>query len=148
VEPIGCQPLAGLPIVKPRHLLQGTSHGSVPPHWKSSLMDLSLPVTDEDVDRWRRLLATREGLHVGYSAATNVCVASALLSSGQLSPNAVAVTVLCGTGLNTEPQQRRLPYFDGRRAISACVFMARSFARKPDTGPKARAMRVICSALL
>jgi cysteine synthase len=99
VEPVGCQPLAGLPIVKPRHLLQGTSYGSVPPHWKSSLMDLSLPVTDEDVDRWRRLLATREGLHVGYSAAANVCAASALLSSGRLSPNAVAVTVLCDTGL-------------------------------------------------
>ena len=47
VEPIGCQPLAGLPVEKPRHLLQGTSYGSVPPHWDASLMDMSLPVTDD-----------------------------------------------------------------------------------------------------
>lgn len=99
VEPVGCQPLAGLPIEKPRHLLQGTSYGSVPPHWVAGLMDVTLSVTDEDVARWRELLATREGLHVGYSAAANACAASSLLSSGRLPTDAVAVTVLCDTGL-------------------------------------------------
>jgi cysteine synthase A len=99
VEPLGCQPLAGLPIVKPRHVLQGTSYGRVPPHWDADLMDLSLPVDDDDVKQWKQLLATSEGLHLGYSAAANVCAASFLLRSGRLPPDAVAVTVLCDTGL-------------------------------------------------
>jgi len=99
VEPAGCQPLAGLPVTKPRHLLQGTGYGSVPPHWDRSLMDISVPVTDEEVEPWRRLLATREGLHVGYSAAANVCAAAALLVDGRLPVDAIVVTVLCDTGL-------------------------------------------------
>jgi cysteine synthase A len=98
VEPAGCQPLAGLPIDRTRHILQGTSYGAVPPHWNSSLMDMSLPVDDTEVEHWRGMLATREGLHVGYSAAANVCAASALLHSGRLPVDAVAVTVLCDTG--------------------------------------------------
>jgi len=99
VEPEGCQPLAGLLITRHRHLIQGTSYGSVPPHWIGSQMDLSIPVTDEEVERWRRLLATKEGLHVGYSAAANVCATVALLSSGRLAADANAVTVLCDTGM-------------------------------------------------
>lgn len=99
VEPEGCQPLAGLTITKPRHFIQGTSYGSVPPHWIDGLMDLSIPVTDQEVDDWRRALATQEGLHVGYSAAANVAAAAALLRSGRLAADATAVTVLCDTGL-------------------------------------------------
>ena len=99
VEPDGCQPLAGHPVAKPRHLLQGTSYGSVPPHWDDSLMDVSLTVTDEEAEQWRWRLATREGLHVGYSAAANVCACVSLLASGRLAVDAVVATVLCDTGL-------------------------------------------------
>ncbi len=99
VEPLGCQPLAGLSVQKPRHLLQGTSYGSVPPHWDAHLMDASLSVEDDEVEHWKGILATQEGLHVGYSAAANVCATSALLRSGRLPIDAVAVTVLCDTGL-------------------------------------------------
>ncbi|KST60671.1 cysteine synthase [Methylobacterium sp. GXS13] len=99
VEPDGCRPLAGEPVTKPRHVLQGTGYGSVPPHWDAELLDLALSVTDDEAVHWRRLLATREGLHVGYSAAANVCAAAALLASGRLPAVAVAVTVLCDTGL-------------------------------------------------
>ena len=81
------------------HLLQGTGYGSVPPHWDPGLMDLALAVSDDEAARWRRLLATREGLHVGYSAAANACAAASLLASGRLPEDAVAVTVLCDTGL-------------------------------------------------
>jgi cysteine synthase A len=98
VEPAGCQPLAGLIVEKTRHLLQGTSYGSVPPHWDASLMDVSLPVDDDEVEHWRQVVATREGLHVGYSAAANVCAAYGLLRSG-LPVDAVVATVLCDTGL-------------------------------------------------
>ncbi len=99
VEPAGCEPLGGRPVTKPRHLLQGTGYGAVPPHWDAALMNLSIPVTDDDAERWRRLLATREGLHVGYSAAANACAAARLLASGRMPDDAVAVTVLCDTGL-------------------------------------------------
>ena len=99
VEPDGCRPLAGEPVTKPRHVLQGTGYGSVPPHWDPALMDLAVSVADDEAVHWRRLLATREGLHVGYSAAANVCAAAALLASDRLPADAVAVTVLCDTGL-------------------------------------------------
>lgn len=99
VEPEGCRPLAGEPVAKPRHVLQGTGYGSVPPHWDPGLMDLALAVSDDEAAHWRRLLATREGLHVGYSAAANVCAAASLLASGRLPADAIAVTVLCDTGL-------------------------------------------------
>ncbi len=62
-------------------------------------MDIAACVTDEDAERWRRLLATQEGLHVGYSAAANVCAAAALLAQGRVADEAIAVTVLCDTGL-------------------------------------------------
>ena len=99
VEPAGCQPLAGEAVSKARHLLQGTGYGSVPPHWDASLMDLSIPVRDEDAELWRHRLAKEEGLYVGYSAAANVCAAVELLRSGRLPSNAVVATVLCDTGL-------------------------------------------------
>ena len=83
VEPLGCEVLAGQPVSKARHLIQGTSYGAVPPHWDASLMDLSLAVTDEEAEAWRRKLAVREGLYVGYSAAANVCAAVKLLQSGR-----------------------------------------------------------------
>ncbi|MCV6901735.1 PLP-dependent cysteine synthase family protein [Achromobacter xylosoxidans] len=99
VEPLGCEVLAGAPVTKPRHLIQGTSYGAVPPHWDPSLMDLSIAVADDEAQQWRRLLAVREGLYVGYSAAANVCAAAKLLRSGRLRPDATVATVLCDTGL-------------------------------------------------
>ena len=99
VEPRGSEPLAGKPITKPKHVLQGTGYGLVPPHWQAELMDLSISVTDEEAERWRRDLACREGLYVGYSGAANVCAASRLLKSGRLAKDAVVATVLCDTGL-------------------------------------------------
>ncbi|WP_315762410.1 PLP-dependent cysteine synthase family protein [Sphingomonas sp. Y38-1Y] len=99
VEPAGCRPLAGEPVTKPRHLIQGTGYGSAPPHWDPRLMDLSLAVEDEAVESMRRRLAREEGLYVGYSAAANVCGALALLGSGRLAGEPTVVTVLCDTGL-------------------------------------------------
>src|SRR5262245_31575535 len=99
VEPEGCEPLAGSGVTKPQHLLQGTGYGSVPPLWEPGLMDVSVAVSDADATAWRRRLATQEGLHVGFSAAANVCAAARLLMSGRLRPDAVVATVLCDTGL-------------------------------------------------
>lgn len=99
VEPEGSESLAGKTVVKPRHVVQGTGYGSVPPHWDAGLMDLALSVTDAEVADWRARLAQREGLYVGYSAAANVCAAAGLLASGRLPPGATVATVLCDTGL-------------------------------------------------
>lgn len=99
VEPTGCEALAGKPISKSQHVLQGTSYGNAPPHWEPQLADSFLSVTDEEAAEYRKLLATREGLYVGYSAAANVCGALKLLHSNRLHPKASVVTVLCDTGL-------------------------------------------------
>lgn len=99
VEPLGCRPLAGEPIAKPQHLIQGTSYGLIPPHWDASLMDLGLEVSDDEVEFWRMRLAREEGVYVGYSAAANVCGAVKLLTSGKLPKEATVVTILCDTGL-------------------------------------------------
>jgi cysteine synthase A len=99
VEPAGCEPLAGKPTTKAQHLLQGTGYGAVPPLWEPALMDLAVAVSDADAEAWRRRLATEEGLHVGFSAAANVCAAARLLASGRLRADAVVATVLCDTGL-------------------------------------------------
>jgi cysteine synthase A len=99
VEPEGCEPLAGKPVTQPQHLLQGTGYGAIPPLWQPDLMDLSIPVSDDEAESWRRRLAKQEGLHVGFSAAANVCAAVRLLASGRLRRDAVVATVLCDTGL-------------------------------------------------
>jgi cysteine synthase A len=98
VEPAGCEVLAGKGIEKPRHLLQGVGYGVELPHWRPELMDLSLAVTDDEAERWRRRLAVEEGLHVGYSSAANVCAAARLVESG-LCREGVVATLLCDTGL-------------------------------------------------
>ena len=95
VEPEGSAPLAGQPIIKPRHIVQGTGYSLIPPHWDAGLMDLGLTDTED----WHHRLATREGPYVGYSAAANVCAAAKLLVSGRLGPDATVATVLCDTGL-------------------------------------------------
>lgn len=99
VEPEGSEPLGGKPVTKARHVVQGTGYGLIPPHWDKSLMDQSLSVTDDEVKDWHHRLGVLEGLHVGYSAAANVCAAAKLLRSGLLPDDAVVATMLCDTGL-------------------------------------------------
>jgi cysteine synthase A len=99
VEPSGAEVLAGKAVVKARHKLQGTGYGFVPSHWDAKLMDLSIAVSDGEAEEWREKLARQEGLHVGYSAAANVCAAVRLLESGRLCENSRVATVLCDTGL-------------------------------------------------
>jgi cysteine synthase A len=99
VEPEGSEPLAGKGVIKSRHIVQGIGYGLVPPHWVPELMDMSLTVTDAEVQHWHRQLAYKEGLYVGYSAAANVCAAAKLLSSGQMKADATVATILCDTGM-------------------------------------------------
>jgi len=99
VEPEGIEVLSGKAVLRTRHILQGTGYGSIPPCWDSSLMDLSISVYDEEASDWKARLARYEGLHVGYSAAANVCAAAKLLKSERVRRGATVVTILCDTGL-------------------------------------------------
>lgn len=99
VEPDGAEVLAGKKITKTRHVMQGTGYGKIPPHWEPELADVYLSVTDEEAKQYRKRLARDEGLHVGYSAAANVCAAVKLIEMGYLKEEVVIATVLCDTGL-------------------------------------------------
>ncbi|MES2769880.1 MAG: cysteine synthase family protein [Bdellovibrionota bacterium] len=99
VEPQGAAVLAGHAMSKPKHLLQGIGYGSVPPHWDASLADGIIEVSDEEATLYRKLLAEKEGLFVGYSAAANVAATVKILESNSLGDSPIIVTVLCDTGL-------------------------------------------------
>ena len=99
VEPRGAEILAGREVTRPGHLLQGTGYGMIPPKWDASLADGFLAVSDDEALTYRQLLAEKEGLYVGFSAAANVCAAQKLLRSGLLPPGACVATVLPDTGL-------------------------------------------------
>jgi cysteine synthase A len=99
VEPKGAEVLAGRVVQKPQHVIQGTGYGAVPPQWDPSLTDGYLTVSDAEAIEFRKRLAKEEGLHVGFSAAANVCAAIKLIESGRLGPNPTVVTVLCDSGL-------------------------------------------------
>lgn len=98
VEPTGAQPLAGKPVVKQQHVLQGAGYGAPPPQWEAILADGFLSVTDQEAAHYRTLLATRESLHVGFSSAANVCAAIKLAHSGRLGLAPTIVTLLPDTG--------------------------------------------------
>lgn len=99
VEPKGAEVLAGQPVHKATHLLQGTGYGSIPPQWQPELADDFLSVTDSETEEMRKELGRREGLYVGYSAAANVVAAVGLARSGRLPAGTVIATILCDTGL-------------------------------------------------
>ncbi|WP_027351856.1 PLP-dependent cysteine synthase family protein [Halotalea alkalilenta] len=99
VEPAGAEVLAGQPLHKPQHLIQGTGYGTRPPHWDPRLVDAYLAVTDEEVIDYKRRLAHQEGLHVGYSSAANVCACVKLIQRGGLGDAPQVATLLCDTGL-------------------------------------------------
>jgi len=98
-EPEGAEILSGKEVEKPKHIIQGIGYGVVPPHWDTVLADATIAVSDEDATRFRKALAEREGLYVGFSAAANVCASIKLIRSGRLGSSPVVATILCDTGL-------------------------------------------------
>lgn len=99
VEPEGSQPIKGLPITKPLHLLQGSGYGAVPRLFQFDTLDETLGVTDEEAIKYKQLLGEKEGLFCGYTSGANVAAAVKLLESGKLPKDAWVVTLLNDTGL-------------------------------------------------
>ncbi|KAI1296565.1 Cysteine synthase 1 [Halotydeus destructor] len=105
VEPTGAEPIKGDPITKPRHILQGSGYGCVPNLFKFDDMDETIAITDEETYKYKKLLGSKEGLHLGYTSAANVAAAVHLLESGRLGPDAVVVTTLNDSGLKYSPSE-------------------------------------------
>ena len=97
VEPITAPVLAGKPIVNPQHKLQGSSYGMIPPLWNPSYCDGFLTVSDEEAIKTAQMLATKEGLLVGYTAGGNV--AAAIKLAQHAAPGTRIITILCDSGM-------------------------------------------------
>lgn len=80
----------------PKHIIQGTAYGLIPPHWDESLADDFITVSDEEVIDMKKRLSKEQGLYVGYSSAANVIAAQKYLKA-QTKPLNI-VTVLCDSG--------------------------------------------------
>lgn len=99
VEPKNCEPLGNGSIDQTKHKLQGAGYGVVPRMWQEDLLDGTVSVSDEEADYWKKRLATKEGLHVGYTSAANVCAAVKIAESGSIGRAPNIVTLLCDTGM-------------------------------------------------
>jgi cysteine synthase A len=84
-------------IKNPRHIIQGTGYGYVPPQWDSSIVDDVITVNDEEVAETKEMLGKVEGLFVGFSSGANVAAAMKYLTRLNDENGSVA-TILCDTG--------------------------------------------------
>jgi len=96
VEPENTAILKKGTIKSPKHIIQGTGYGFVPPHWEKELADEIITVTDEEVGEMTSKLSREQGLFVGFSAGANVAAAIKFLQSNPETKN--MVTILCDTG--------------------------------------------------
>jgi len=98
VEPEGAAALAGEPVTRPNHRIQGGGY-SMPELAliDRALIDGFLTVTDEEAISSTRQLAREEGLFAGFSSGANVAAAMKLLESTHA--GATIVVLLCDSGL-------------------------------------------------
>jgi cysteine synthase len=83
-------------VDEPKHIIQGTGYGLIPPHWETGLADEIITVTDDEVKEMTRRISLDQGLYVGYSAGANVLAAIKYLERTTEMLN--VVTLLCDTG--------------------------------------------------
>jgi len=96
VEPEKAAILKTGKVDDPKHIIQGTAYGLIPPHWEEALADDFITVSDEEVMDMKKRLSTDQGLYVGYSAAANVIAAQKYLQNSEKALN--IVTILCDSG--------------------------------------------------
>ena len=97
LEPATAPILAGKPVTNPQHKLQGSSYAMIPPLWKPDICDGYLTVSDKEAIQTARLLASREGILVGYTAGANI--AAAIKLARECPPGTNIVTILCDSGM-------------------------------------------------
>ncbi len=97
VEPDGAEPIAGRPITRPGHKLQGAGYGEIPPAWDPEVCDGTLAITDAEAIKAARALAQREGILTGFTGGANV--AAALRLAADAPPGTAVATIASDTGL-------------------------------------------------
>lgn len=93
VEPAGAAVLAGEPVVKPDHPIQGGGYSMADlPLLRDEHIDGYLQVTDQEVYDATRTLARCEGIFAGFSSGANLAAALQLLQ-GEMKGKSVALTI-------------------------------------------------------
>ncbi|MES2875785.1 MAG: cysteine synthase family protein [Bacteroidota bacterium] len=80
----------------PRHIIQGTGYGFVPPHWSPEVADEIILVSDAEVKQMTQEIALKQGLYVGYSSGANVKAALKYLE--KMKSDEKIVVLLCDSG--------------------------------------------------
>jgi cysteine synthase len=96
VEPENAAILKTGKVLNPRHIIQGTGYGLVPPHWDAALADDIITVSDREAETMTRRISAKQGLYVGYSSGANV--AAAIQYASNKPEIKKVVTILCDTG--------------------------------------------------
>lgn len=96
VEPANAAILKTGQVKSPKHIIQGTGYGFIPPHWEEELADDIITITDEEVRAMTTRLSQEQGLYVGYSAGANVAASIKFMEKNPTIKN--LVTILCDTG--------------------------------------------------
>jgi cysteine synthase len=96
VEPENASVLKTGRVLTPKHIIQGTGYGIVPPLWDPALADDIITVTDQEVAEMTRKLSFEQGLYVGYSSGANVMAALKYLEAA--GSGGKIVTILCDYG--------------------------------------------------
>jgi cysteine synthase A len=98
VEPAGAAVLAGRPVTRPDHPIQGGGYAMPDLELLDrTLLDECLEVTGEAAEAAARRLAREEGIFAGYSTGANVAAALQLLEGPQR--GATIVVLACDSGL-------------------------------------------------
>ena len=95
VEPENAAIIKTGKVIDPKHIIQGTGYGAVPPQWDADLVDEIITVTDDEVKEMTRRISQEQGLYVGYSSGANVAAAIKYLKLRNENLN--IVTILCDT---------------------------------------------------
>ena len=98
-EPEGAAILAGQPVTKKEHIIQGTSYCVIPQKWRPELADHYVQISDDETLDMTRRLAREAGFLVGFSAGANVAAIKKLIEQDYFSANDVIVTILCDSGM-------------------------------------------------
>ncbi|HVN55290.1 MAG TPA: cysteine synthase family protein [Anaerolineaceae bacterium] len=98
VEPVGAAALAGEPVTRPNHAIQGGGYAMPDlPQLRAEHIDGYLQVPDEEAVEVTRRLAREEGIFAGFSSGINAAAALRLLN-GEFRGKTVAV-MMCDSGL-------------------------------------------------
>jgi cysteine synthase A len=96
VEPENAAILKNGYVTDPKHIIQGTGYGLVPPHWDGAIADDIITVSDDEVMTMTRRLSREQGLFAGYSTGANIAASLKFAEKNRSVKN--IVTILCDTG--------------------------------------------------